>query len=72
MVVIGTVSRLLLFFFGGGGLFLVLPPSRASASKGNYFVRVLFWVFLFLTQKCYSHLNLLPSVLASVATALET
>lgn len=59
-------------FWGCVCLFLTLPATRASASKGSHFVWVLFWVFLFLTQKCYSHLSLLPSVLASEVTALET
>lgn len=45
---------------------------KASTSKGSHFIWVLFWLVLFLTQKHYSHLNLLPSVLVSEVTALET
>lgn len=67
MVTIGIVSRFVVLFF----VFVLVFP-KASTSKGSHFVSVLFWLFLFLTQKHESHLNLLPSALVSEVTALET
>lgn len=68
--VITGIVRHFLFLFLWFWFFFSL---KASFSKGSHFcLGLILVVFFSLFQKLYPHLNLLPSVLVSEVTALET